>query len=113
MNLRLARVAAVALAMILDGCSGVPDVPPHAPDIVTPALDGDFLRADDGVKLPLQSWLPTGKPHAIVLYVHGFNDYSHGGAEPAKAMAMDGVATYAYDQRGFGRAPDHGRWAGA
>lgn len=112
MNLRLARIAALALAMILVGCAGVPDVPPHAPDIVTPALDGDFLRADDGMKLPFYSWLPAGKPRAVVLYVHGFNDYSHGVAEPAKAMAADGIATFAYDQRGFGRAPDRGRWAG-
>jgi len=112
-NLRLARIAAMALAMILVNCAGVPEVPPHAPDIVAPALDADFLRADDGVKLPLHSWLPAGRPRAIVLYVHGFNDYSHGGAEPAKAMAKDGIATYAYDQRGFGRAPDRGRWAGA
>jgi len=112
-NLRLVRIAAWALAMILVGCAGVPNVPPHAPDIAKPALDGDFLRADDGVKLPLYSWLPAGRPHAVVLYVHGFNDYSHGGAEPAKTMAADGIATFAYDQRGFGRAPDRGRWAGA
>ncbi|MGH6968534.1 MAG: alpha/beta fold hydrolase, partial [Stellaceae bacterium] len=113
MKLRLACVAAVTLAMSLMGCAGVPDVPPHAPDIVTPALDGDFLRADDGVKLPLYSWLPAGRPHAVVLYVHGFNDYSHAVAGPAKAFAADGIATFAYDQRGFGRAPDRGRWAGA
>ncbi|MBU6506505.1 MAG: alpha/beta hydrolase [Alphaproteobacteria bacterium] len=113
MRLRLVRVAAWALATVLVGCAGVPDVPPHAPDTVRPVLDGDFLRADDGVKLPLQAWLPAGRPHAVVLYVHGFNDYSHGVAEPAMAMAKDGIATFAYDQRGFGRAPDRGRWAGA
>ena len=113
MNLRFVRVATLALATILVGCTGVPNVPPHAPDIVTPALDGDFLRADDGMQLPLYSWLPAGRPRAVVLYVHGFNDYSHGVAEPAKAMEADGIATFAYDQRGFGRAPDRGRWAGA
>ncbi|MDE1902745.1 MAG: lysophospholipase [Alphaproteobacteria bacterium] len=113
MKLRLARIAAMTLAMVLVGCAGVPNVPPHAPDIAKPALDGDFLRADDGVKLPFYSWLPAGRPRAVVLYVHGFNDYSHGGAEPAKAMEAAGIATFAYDQRGFGRAPDRGRWAGA
>jgi len=112
-KLRLGCVAALMLAMSLVGCAGVPDVPPHAPDIVTPALDGDFLRADDGMKLPLYSWLPAGPPRAVVLYVHGFNDYAHGVAEPAKVLAKDGIATFAYDQRGFGRAPDRGRWAGA
>lgn len=113
MKRRLARVAALVLAMSLVGCAGVPDVPPHALDTVTPVLHGDFLRADDGVKLPLYSWLPVGRPKAVVLYVHGFNDYSHGVAEPAAAFAKDGIATFAYDQRGFGRAPDRGGWAGA
>lgn len=87
-------------------------MPSHPPNISTPAFDGAFLRADDGVKLPLYSWLPTGQPKAMVLYIHGFNDYSHGIAKPAKAFAADGIATFAYDQRGFGRAPDFGGWAG-
>ncbi len=113
MNLGLVRVAAIALATLLVGCAGVPDVPPHAPDTVTPAFDGGVLRADDGVTLPLRSWLPDGPPRAVVLYVHGFNDYSHGVAGPAAAFARDGIATFAYDQRGFGRAADRGGWAGA
>ncbi|MDE2167047.1 MAG: lysophospholipase [Alphaproteobacteria bacterium] len=113
MTLRSGCVAALALAMSMTGCAGVPDVPPHAPDIVTPALHGDFLRADDDVQLPLYTWLPAGKPIAVMLYVHGFNDYAHGVEESAKAFAKDGIATFAYDQRGFGRTPDRGGWAGA
>ncbi|MEJ0071172.1 MAG: alpha/beta fold hydrolase [Pseudomonadota bacterium] len=31
---------------------------------------------------------------------------------PARPGARHGIATYAYDQRGFGGAPDRGRWAG-
>jgi acylglycerol lipase len=31
---------------------------------------------------------------------------------PGKAWAKDGIATYAYDQRGFGAAPGRGRWPG-
>jgi alpha-beta hydrolase superfamily lysophospholipase len=112
-SLRVVCVAALLLAMSLAGCAGIPDVPPPAADSVTPVLHADYLRADDGVRLPFYSWLPAGRPTAVVLYIHGFNDYSHGVAGPAAAMTKDGIATFAYDQRGFGRAPDRGGWAGA
>src|SRR5262249_26665423 len=49
---------------------------------------------------------------AVVLALHGFNDYSNAFAGPASALAQRGIATYAYDQRGFGAAPLHGRWVG-
>ena len=59
-----------------------------------------------------QSWLPKGEPKAVILGVHGFNDYSNAFAMPAEWWAKHGIATYAYDQRGFGAAPDHGYWPG-
>ena len=33
--------------------------------------------ADDGTRLPLRSWLPDGPPKAVILALHGFNDYSN------------------------------------
>jgi acylglycerol lipase len=71
----------------------------------------DFITAD-GEVLPLRKWLPSGEVRAVVLALHGFNDYSHAFAEPGKAWTKNGVATYAYDQRSFGAAPDRGRWPG-
>ena len=47
-----------------------------------------------------------------ILALHGFNDYSNAFDMPAKAWAAHGIATYAYDQRGFGGAPGRGSWAG-
>lgn len=73
--------------------------------------DGVFIAAD-GARLPLRRWLPDGRPKAVILGLHGFNDYSHAFAVPAAAWAKDGIATYAYDQRGFGAAPGRGRWPG-
>lgn len=66
----------------------------------------------DGARLPLRAWLPHGRVKAVVLGVHGFNDYSAAFAAPARLLAWRGIATYAYDQRGFGRAPLRGRWPG-
>ena len=49
---------------------------------------------------------------AVILALHGFNDYSKGFAAPGKGMARRGFIFYAYDQRGFGRTPERGIWAG-
>lgn len=70
-----------------------------------------FITAD-GVALPLRVWLPQGEPQAVVLALHGLNDYSNAFALPAPALTAQGIAVYAYDQRGFGATPQRGRWAG-
>ena len=51
-------------------------------------------------------------PRAVVLALHGFNDYSYAFDLPATYWAEHGVITYAYDQRGFGDSPTHGFWSG-
>ena len=107
----------VALALALAGCAGVglgdlPKGPPLLPK-TTPELANDFIRAEDGARLPLRVTLPKGPVKATILAVHGFNDYSNAFASPALAWADAGIATYAYDQRGFGEAPDRGLWVGA
>ncbi|HEY1797174.1 MAG TPA: alpha/beta hydrolase [Stellaceae bacterium] len=88
---------------------------PYALDPTARLADHEFIAAD-GVALPLRVWLPPGdgpgRVRAVILALHGFNDYSNAFAIPAKEWAKDGIATYAYDQRGFGRAPDHGLWPG-
>ena len=68
------------------GCAGSdPQGPPSPPGSVTPAITASSFIADDGTALPLKSWLPDGKPTAVILALHGFNDYS-------KAFAGAGVA---------------------
>lgn len=78
-----------------------------------PALTATALTTTDDQLLPLRSWLPQGRIRAVILALHGFNDYSNAFAAPAKEWATQGIATYAYDQRGFGGAPERGRWAGS
>jgi acylglycerol lipase len=73
--------------------------------------DHEFVTTD-GQRLPLRKWLPAGEVEAVILALHGFNDYSRAFDGPGKAWAKDGIATYAYDQRGFGAAPERGRWPG-
>lgn len=104
-------VLALALALGVAACSEGP-VMQAAPKPVPPELLINEMRMDDGATLPLRFWLPKGKPRRIVLALHGFNDYSHAFEDTGKAFAEQGIATYAYDQRGFGDAPQRGRWAG-
>ncbi len=87
--------------------------PTAAPNrAAAPRLGENSLIAADGAVLPLRKWLPKGRPKAVILGLHGFNDYSHAFAMPARLWAERGIATYAYDQRGFGGAPLRRGWAG-
>ncbi len=66
----------------------------------------------DGASLPLYTWPHSGTPQAIVLALHGFNDYGEFIKDAAIFWGTQGVKVYSYDQRGFGRAPYHGFWPG-
>ena len=81
------------------------------PSPVPHFTDSSFVTAD-GQVLPLRKWLPTGEVKAVILALHGFNDYSNAFEDPGEAWAKQGIATYAYDQRGFGAAPERGLWPG-
>ena len=117
------RLLILAFVALLAGCAGQGTghlsapaaignaVPPQGPPL-PPQLAEKVLIAADGARLPLRTWLPEGKPKAVILALHGFNDYSEAFDAPGEQWAKDGIATYAYDQRGFGEAPLRGRWAG-
>ncbi|MAI89614.1 alpha/beta fold hydrolase [Ponticaulis sp.] len=65
----------------------------------------------DGARLGLTVWgEEIDTPEYVVVGVHGMNDYANAFHMAAPWWAERGVRTYAYDQRGFGRSPDRGRW---
>ena len=66
--------------------------------------------AADGARLPLRRWLPGGQPRAVILALHGFNDYSNAFDDPGHYWQTRGIATFAYDQRGFGATEHAGIW---
>jgi len=109
------RAALAALALALLGAAGgcAPTImPPGPPGPVPPALTTDGFLAADDVVLPLRTWLPDGPPRAVIVALHGFNDYSHFFAKPGAFLAKRGIASYAYDQRGFGETPERRYWPG-
>lgn len=75
-------------------------------------LEADAVVSFDGARLGLSKWEAAGEPWAVIVAAHGMNDYANAFHLAAPQWAADGVTTYAYDQRGFGRSPGRGIWAG-
>jgi acylglycerol lipase len=110
------RLALVLLLLTLSAC---------APRLVQGALtppagftgahfEQSAVISFDGARLGLQTWQAAeGEPWAVIVAAHGMNDYANAFHFAAEAWAREGVTTYAYDQRGFGRSPGRGIWAGS
>lgn len=98
MRLSLASRALALCTMGLSLFACAPEPPP-----LTAAADPGAAR---------RVWQPNEPPRAVVLALHGFNDYSNAFAEFGDYAALHGVAVHAYDQRGFGANPDAGFWPG-
>ena len=77
----------------------------------TPELTATSAVMADGYQLPVTVW-ETEVPRAVILALHGFNDYSNAFAGPANFFARHNIVTYAYDQRGFGETAERGIWPG-
>ncbi|MFP6729944.1 MAG: alpha/beta hydrolase [Alphaproteobacteria bacterium] len=98
------------LFLALGACA--PHIESAGPSIMAPELTSGHILAADGAKLPLRIWRAEGEARAVIVALHGFNDYSNAFAGSADFWATQGITTYAYDQRGFGRSANHGLWPG-
>jgi len=113
-------VSAAAALTLLAGCAA-PRLVPSADTMVPPAIEPAaadhphtlHARMPDGTRLPLRVWPAPAAPRAVVLGLHGFNDYGNAFDALAERLAGAGIATYAIDQRGFGAGPLPGRWHGS
>ena len=111
--MRPARLLAAVAGALLLLLACAPVEVPAGPAAASPELADDALVAADGVRLPLRSWLPaSGPPDAVIIALHGFNDYSAFFDGIGGYLAARGIGAYAYDQRGFGDAPNRGLWPG-
>ena len=75
-------------------------------------IESSAIVSFDGARLGLSEWDAPGDPWAVIVGVHGMNDYANAFHMAAPWWAEQGVTTIAYDQRGFGRSPGRGVWAG-
>lgn len=108
------RLAALAFLLLLTACAptlqraGAPGL-----GFQGPRLEEHAVVSFDGARLGLTAWnVEDGEPWAVIVGVHGMNDYANAFHLAAPYWASQGIATYAYDQRGFGRSPHRGVWAG-
>ncbi len=73
----------------------------------------DFFITRDGTQLPLKTWrTPPSGLKAVIIAIHGFNDYSNFFQLAGVYFSQHQTISYAYDQRGFGGSPNRGLWAG-
>jgi acylglycerol lipase len=110
MRLALGWVLLVMAVFAASGCA--PRVQHYAPPHSPPQIVKDKLLTGSGKVLPVRAWLPEDAPEAIIVAVHGFNDYSNAFVIPGYYFSARGIGLYAYDQRGFGDTEERGIWAG-
>jgi alpha-beta hydrolase superfamily lysophospholipase len=107
--MRWAKLGLIVLILALGSCA--PRYLTPGPAVMTPTLLPGSLIARDGTALALTVW-PAKEEKAIILALHGFNDYGEAFAIPAKSFTENGISVYAIDQRGFGETPRWMRWPG-
>ncbi len=100
----------MAVLIVVAACA--PRLQSGGPGATEPRLTESVFTTSDGLQLPVRTWRADDGPTAIIVGVHGYGDYSYGLDMPATWWAEHGVTTYAYDQRGFGKTPEHGIWPG-
>jgi len=104
------RILALLALLHLGACAAPVEDPNGSRALAANAVE--TFTTDDGVRLPVRTFPAIDRPRAVLVALHGFNDYSRFIEDAARDFAQAGITTVAYDQRGFGGAPDRGKWAG-
>lgn len=101
----------VTLALL---CACSAEVQPYREARGLPAWGYTCLTVGDGVCLPYRFWKPAEgeAPKAVLIALHGLNDYSRAFDGAGAELAEQGIWTLAYDQRGFGANCRPGVWPG-
>ncbi|HFD13043.1 MAG TPA: alpha/beta hydrolase [Crenotrichaceae bacterium] len=103
-------VCMVSVMLLVSACSPVTYKP--GPSVQQPLLSETIYHTADGAELQLHQWMPDIDPTAVIIALHGFNDYGHFFNDAGEFLAKQGIVSYAYDQRGFGGSDRPGLWAG-
>lgn len=104
------RTLALMLSLLLTSCVAErlsPGPGPAEPGF----LDRGHWRSTDGYVLAFSEW-QASEPRAVIVALHGMNDYGNFINDAANHWQQQGITTYAFDQRGFGRTEGNGRWPG-
>ena len=108
----MCRCTSLGAITLLVACAK-PYVYPSPDAHTLPKLAETCALMEDGYLLPLSRWEAVGNTHAVLLSLHGFNDYSYAFDNLGQYLASRGITVIAYDQRGFGNTDGHGFWHGS
>ena len=97
--------------LLLPGCVIKPVTAENRSQSEPILTDSSFITFD-GTELPIHIWQPADETKYIFIALHGFNDYANFIKRGAEFFTRHRIMVYAYDQRGFGKAPVLGRWGG-
>ncbi|MGH7015488.1 MAG: alpha/beta fold hydrolase [Caulobacteraceae bacterium] len=102
-----------ALGALLVACAPtLQEAGAPAPNFSGPRLERTVFVSFDGARLGLSRWdARGGDPWAVIIGLHGMDDYSNAFHLAGPWWAAHGVTTLAFDLRGFGRSPHRGIWA--
>lgn len=100
----------LSVTLLFSGCAPVTRPIKPIPGVAR-LTDTSFITADAAM-LPLSRWA-VAQPKAVMIALHGFNDYRNFFANTAQYLQTQQIYSYAYDQRGFGASANPGLWAGS
>lgn len=107
---KLLSILCISCFALFVGCAPLSQSP--GDELRQPILQHDIFVTKDGAELPLKRWsAEDDEERAVIIAVHGFNDYRNAFAIPGSWWMQRGITTYAYDQRGFGETEQTGIWA--
>lgn len=100
-----------AVLVVLQACT--PMIHPAGISVSSCRIAKNLFITNDATELPLKIWESSQQqPEAVIIALHGFNDYSHFFQQPGYYFSQQRITSYAYDQRGFGGSLNRGLWAG-
>ncbi len=106
-----ARHCVLLMGLLLAACS--PQVQPRMQAVQQAELSADAFKTADGAVLPVKVWASAQeRPDAVIIALHGFNDYSNAFRLPGEYLSAHGITVLAFDQRGFGATGMSGIWGG-
>ena len=98
----LSLILCVLAMSCLIACAS-PKEQPFTPATQPPALHETLVTVGDRAQLALTRWLPEGTPKAIVIGIHGFNDYNHSYAPLGEYLSRRGIAMVVLLHLAYGR----------
>ncbi len=111
-SIRAKRYLFVLLTALINLAGGCVSDPKPVPEMGAARLNAEEFIARDGTPLALDRW-KAEPPRAVLITLHGMNDYANAFAGAGEAWSAAGISVFALDQRGFGRNMGTGRWPGA